>query len=324
MPTTDATDATVPTSSEPGIGGPALRGQTIVITGPTGQVATPLTAALARDNEVIGLARFSNPDERARLEGLGVTCIPVNLADGDFSAVPADVDYVLNLAVVKSGRWEVDLRANAEAAGLLMAHCRSAKAVLHCSSTGVYQPAGTHELRETDPLGDNHRAIMPTYSIAKIAAEAVVRTTARQFDIPTTIARLNVPYGDNGGWPAWHLEMLLGGLPIDIHPDRPNRFNPIHSTDIIAMVPRLLGVASVPTTIVNWGGDQVVALEEWAAYLGELTGREPILRETDETIGGVTVDLTRMHELIGHTTVDWREGFRSMVAALHPELTLTA
>ena len=301
-----------------------LTGQTIVITGPTGQVATPLTSALARDTEVIGLARFTNPADRARLEGEGVTCIPVNLADGDFSAVPAEVDYVLNLAVVKSGRWEVDLRANAEAAGLLMAHCRSAKAVLHCSSTGVYQPAGSHPLVETDPLGDNHRAIMPTYSIAKIAAEAVVRTAARQFDIPTTIARLNVPYGDNGGWPAWHLEMLLAGLPIDIHPDRPNLFNPIHATDIIAMVPRLLQVATTPATIVNWGGDQVVALEEWAAYLGALTDREPILRETDETIGGVTVDLTRMHELVGHTTVDWHDGFRRMVASLHPELTLTS
>ena len=30
---------------------------------------------------------------------------------------------------------------------------------------------------ETDPLGDNHRVMMPTYSISKIAAEAVVRTT---------------------------------------------------------------------------------------------------------------------------------------------------
>ena len=94
--------------------------------------------------------------------------------------MPTDVDYVLNLAVVKSNRWDIDLAANAEAAGLLMAHCRTATALLHCSSTGVYEPAGLHALAETDALGDNHRVIMETYSIAKIAAEAVVRTCARR------------------------------------------------------------------------------------------------------------------------------------------------
>lgn len=299
-----------------------LDGARILVTGPTGMVATPVTVALAERNDVIGLARFGDPAARARLEAAGVTCIPVNLADGDLSAVPADVDYVLNLAVVKSGRWEVDLRANAEAAGLLLAHCRTATAFLHCSSTGVYQHAGAHRLTETDPLGDNHRVIMPTYSIAKIAAEAVVRTMCREHGVPTTIARLNVPYGDHGGWPAFHLEMLLAGQPIPVHPDRPNLFDPIHTDDIIATIPGLLAAASVPATIVNWGGDEQVSLEEWVAYLAELAGvdLDPLVVETDQTIGGVTVDLTRMHELVGTTTVGWRDGFRRMAAALHPEL----
>jgi nucleoside-diphosphate-sugar epimerase len=297
-----------------------LEGKTIVVTGPTGQVALPVTLALAEKNHVIGLARFNGAAERERLEAAGVECLVTNLADGDFAHVPTDVDYVINLAVVKSGRWEVDLRANAEAAGLLMAHCREATAFLHCSSTGVYQPAGTKALVETDPLGDNHRVILATYSIAKITAEAVVRTTARQFDIPTTIARLNVPYGDNGGWPLWHLEMLLAGMAVDVHPDQPNLFNPIHEDDIIASIPKLLEAASVPATIVNWGGDEAVALEEWVAYLAELTGLDPKLNVTDQCIGGVTVDLTRFHELVGPTAVDWKDGMRRMVAAQHPEL----
>lgn len=299
-----------------------LDGARILVTGPTGMVATPVTLALAERNDVIGLARFGDPAARARLEAAGVTCIPVNLADGDLSAVPADVDYVLNLAVVKSGRWEVDLRANAEAAGLLLAHCRTATAFLHCSSTGVYQHAGDHRLVETDPLGDNHRVIMPTYSIAKIAAEAVVRTVCREHGVPTTIARLNVPYGDHGGWPAFHLEMLLAGQPVPVHPDRPNLFNPIHTDDIIATIPGLLAAASVPATIVNWGGDEQVSLEEWVELLAELAGvhLDPLVVETDQTIGGVTVDLTRMHELVEPTRVGWRDGFRRMAAALHPEL----
>jgi len=297
-----------------------LEGKTIVVTGPTGQVALPVTLALAEKNHVIGLARFNDTAAKERLEAAGVECLVTNLADGDFAAVPTDVDYVINLAVVKSGRWEVDLRANAESAGLLMAHCRDATAFLHCSSTGVYEPAGTKPLLETDPLGDNHRVIMPTYSIAKIAAEVVVRTTARLFDIPTTIARLNVPYGDNGGWPLWHLEMLLAGMPVEVHPIQPNLFNPIHEEDIIASIPKLLEAASVPATIVNWGGDETVSLEEWVDYLAEITGLDPAINVTDSTIGGVTVDLTKMHDLVGPTTVGWKDGMRRMVAAQHPEL----
>jgi len=292
-----------------------LTGKTIVVTGPTGQVALPVSLALAEHNEVIGLARFRDAAARARLEDAGVTCIETNLAAGDFSGVPTAVDYVLNLAVVKSNRWEIDLAANAEAVGLLMAHCRNATAMLHCSSTGVYEPAGLHELAETDALGDNHRVIMETYSIAKIAAEAVVRTCARLYDLPTTIARLNVPYGDNGGWPAFHLAMIEAGQPVPVHPDRPNRFNPIHEDDIIRTVPALLDAASVPATIVNWGGTEAADLEEWCAYLGEVVGQEATFVETDATIGGVTIDTTKMVELIGPTQVAWRDGLRRMVDA---------
>jgi UDP-glucuronate 4-epimerase len=291
----------------------------ILVTGPAGQVALPLVRALARTNQVIGIARFRDPSVRTDLEALGVTCIPVDLARGQFDEVPDDVDYVLNLAVVKSNRWEVDLRGNAEATGLLMAHCAGARAFLHCSSTGVYQPAGQRLLSETDPLGDNHRVMMETYSIAKIAAEAVVRTEARQLGLPTTIARLNVPYGDNGGWPAFHLECILAGAAIPVHPDRPNLFNPIHETDILATLPALLDAASVPATIVNWGGDQQVALEEWVDELGRLVGHEPVLDVTETTIGGVTTDNQRRLELTGPTTMDWHDGLASMVAALHPE-----
>src|SRR6478736_6469051 len=263
-----------------------LEGKRILVTGPTGQVALPVTLALAAKNDVIGIARFRDPAARAELEAAGVTCIAVDLAAGEFGEVPDDIDYVLNLAVVKSNRWEVDLRGNAEAAGLLMAHCRKATAFLHCSSTGVYQHAGAHELTETDPLGDNHRVMLPTYSIAKIATEAVVRTEARQLGLPTTIARLNVPYGDNGGWPLFHLAMMLAGQPVAVHPDQPNLFNPIHEDDIIATIPALLDIANVPATIINWGGDQQVALEEWLAEMGRLIGVEPKIEVSDTTIGG--------------------------------------
>ncbi|WP_156688789.1 NAD-dependent epimerase/dehydratase family protein [Mycobacterium sp. Marseille-P9652] len=297
-----------------------MRGSKILITGPTGQIATPIAMALAADNEVWGIARFSNPAARETLEKAGVRCQTVNLAAGDFSGLPDDFEYVLNLAVAKSGHWDKDLAANAESVGLLMAHCRGAKAFLHCSSAAVYDPPDDEPRTEGAALGDNHKFLFPTYSISKIAGEVVARSTARILNLPTTIARLNVPYGNNGGWPYYHMEMMLAGIAIPVPPGEPARYNPIHEDDIIASIPKLLAVASVPATTVNWCGEQTVSIQEWSHYLGSLIGKEPMFEESEHALRGNPTDTTLMGELIGGTTVDWRDGLRRMAARFHPEL----
>ena len=300
-----------------------LKNEKILITGPASQVALPMARELAKHNAVYGLARFGDAGDRARLEALGVKCIQADLAQDSFAKVPDDFTYVLNFAVVKTSDFDYDLTANAEGPGRLMYHCRKAKAWLHCSSGGVYQYAGHHPLKETDPLGDDtHKTLLPTYSICKIAAEVMARFGARQWNIPTTIARLSVPYGNNGGWPAMHLDWMLGGSLIPVHPDKPNLFNPIHEDDYIAHIPKLLAVAAVPATITNWGGSEPVSVEDWCGYMADLTGLEPKFVDTDKTIGSLTMDMTRMHQLVGRTAVDWHDGIRRMIQARHPELPL--
>jgi UDP-glucuronate 4-epimerase len=297
-----------------------MRGAKILITGPTGQVASPIAEALAAENEVWGIARFTNPAAREALEKAGVRCETVNLAAGDFSALPSDFDYVLNLAVAKSGDWDKDLAANAESVGLLMAHCRNAKAFLHCSSGAVYDPPDDEPRTEHAALGDNHKPLFPTYSISKIAGEVVARTMARALGLPTIIARLNVPYGDNGGWPFYHMEMMLAGIPIPVPHGGPARYSPIHQDDIFATIPKLLEVASVPATTLNWCSEQTVSIQEWCGYLGSLVGKVPEFQESDQALRGNPTDASRMRELVGVASVDWRDGMRRMAAKFHPEL----
>ena len=303
----------------------SLSGARILVTGPTGQVAKPLSLALAKEATVFGFARFTNKAAKAELEAGGVQCITGDLAAGAFDAIPTDIDYVLNLAIAKTRSWDGDLAANVEGLGLLMSRLRDAKGLLHCSSTAVYQANGHHKFVETDPLGDNHRvpamsSFMPTYSINKIAAEAMARYVAREHGIPTVIARLNVPYGDNGGWPCMHMEQVLAGQPIAVHPDSPSNYNLIHEDDIITSVPKLLGAASVPATIVNWGGDETSSIEEWSAFIGELVGKEAAFVHTTDVLESVSVDLTRLREIAGPSSVPWRDGIRRMVQHFHPEL----
>ena len=106
-----------------------LNNTNILITGPTGQVAAPIVDALSKIANVTALARFSKDSDKAALESRGIKVIRADLADkSSLQACPDEFDYVLNLAVVKSGNFAYDLAANGEGVGYLMARCKSAKA----------------------------------------------------------------------------------------------------------------------------------------------------------------------------------------------------
>lgn len=293
---------------------------TIVVTGATGQVAVPIIEALAPHHEVVAAARFTDPAAKVRLEAAGARCVRVDLAKGELGGLPRDgVGAVLGFAVAKTGRWPLDLRINAEAPAEVLAWCRPAR-FLHCSTTGVYAPKGHERITESDPLGDNHAVLMPTYSISKIAAEAVVRAAAREHAVPTTIARLSVPYGDSGGWPWFHLITMKSRAAVAVHVDAPSTYTPIHTDDMVAQLPALLAAAAVAPTIVNWGGSEQVSIEEWCTYLGELTGLSPTFEPTGHTLESVVADTSLLESLAGPSKVPWRDGIRRMVGALDPAL----
>jgi len=102
----------------------------ILVTGLTGQVARPIALDLAQRNEVWGIARFTNAALREQLEAGGVRCETVDLESGDFSSLPTDFDVVLHFAVSRGAKpdFDRDMRANAEAAGLLLGHTRPREA----------------------------------------------------------------------------------------------------------------------------------------------------------------------------------------------------
>jgi nucleoside-diphosphate-sugar epimerase len=296
-----------------------IEGKKILVTGPAGQIAFPMAECLAAQNEVWGIARFSDPDSRSRVEAAGVRTVACDLADGDFSALPDDFDYVLHLATFRNGGLDYDgaMRVNAEGTQLLMAHCRSAEAVLIMSTSEVYKPNPDpmHVIVETDPLGDSNSLFDATYSMSKIAQEAVARSCARAYGIPVVIGRMNASYGDNGGLLSYHLDWILAGKPVHVKWD-PAMYSPIHQDDINGQLEALLGAASAPATIVNWGGDEPVAAQEWCAYLSELTGREAnvVVKEVPGGIRGIILDNTRRLAITGPCTVGWRDGLRRVVS----------
>ncbi len=223
-----------------------LQDEKILITGPAGRIAYGLARSLVAENEVWGIARFSDPATRDKVEALGVTTRTLDLADGDFGDLPADFTYLLHLvADFSPDDYDRALRVNAEGTGFVLEHCRNAKAALVMSTVTVYKPHPDpwHAFREDDALGDAMAPPSAPYSVTKIAEEGVARYCARSFGLPTTIARMGAAYSDQSGLPVWHLDAIAAGEPVHTRWD-PMTYSPIHDDDICAHLEPLLDAAT--------------------------------------------------------------------------------
>ena len=68
---------------------------------------------------------------------------------------------------------------------------------------------------------------------------------------------------------------------------------------------------------------ETVSVEDYCAYMGKLVGVDPVFEYTPEAHTPLWPDVTHMHEVRGRTRTHWREGFRRMIEARHPELVLS-
>lgn len=299
-----------------------LKGQRILVTGVTGQVARPLAGALAEaGNTVFGASRFADPKAKAKVEETGVTPVSIDLEAARLHEVPDDLDYVIHMAVSKDTDFARALASNAEGTAFLIEKVAGVKAFLHCSSCAVYEPNGLVAHKETDPLGDNHRPMgfLPTYSISKIAAESAAKYAAKRFAVPTVIARLDVPYGPTHGWPKIMLDLAQAGIPTAIHPDGPNLHNLLHDDDLMSSLPFLFEQADVQAPIFNWCAPEQVSIEEWTAELTRLTGIEVLLEVTKACVPPNPTDPSKLLALGWSPSVPWREGFRQLAQTSFPE-----
>jgi nucleoside-diphosphate-sugar epimerase len=303
-----------------------LTNEKILITGATGQVARPIAESLAGANEVWTIARFTDEAARAELEGLGIRTWRWTLGDADFTGLPDDFTYVVHSAASifdVAQDYDAAIRANAEGTGLLMSHCRTAKGFLFVSSLQVYRAIADTSIprKEGEPLG-SHPGYSPSYSIAKIAAEAVVRTLCRQLALPSVIGRLGMAYGTSGhgGVPTIIFNALKAGETVKVAQGTKSYCSLIHEDDIVAQVEPLLRAASIPATIVNWCGDEGADEEEVLRYIAEIAGLEPkiVADPAGGYFGGVG-DVAGREAITGPAKVGWRDGILRTLKARFPE-----
>jgi UDP-glucuronate 4-epimerase len=300
-----------------------LKDSRILLTGVTGRIGGSFAEALAPHNDLLAIARFGKKGERERWEAAGVKTAFCDMGSGDFSNVPEDFDYVIHVAANTAPATQEDgLRDNAEGTGLLMQHCRRAKAFLHVSATGIYErnPDPYHRYVEGDVLGGG---LMGHYCGTKIAAEGAVRVMSRLLNLPTIICRQNVQYGNykDGGLPGIYMRALMAGDPIRLPKDWPCIYGIVHDDDLVGFLEPCLKAARVPAETVNWGGDEPVRAEEFVDYMGELLGIKPRYQYVDGPgLPTCMPDNTKRLSITGPCKIHWRDGLRNMVEFWEPIL----
>ncbi|MGX8908973.1 NAD-dependent epimerase/dehydratase family protein [Streptomyces netropsis] len=303
-----------------------MTGKKILVTGGTGQVARPVAEALAAENDVWCLGRFGTPGVERELRERGITTWRWDMDDTSeyaLKGLPEDFTHVIHSAVRRGedGDFNAAVEVNSVAAGRLMTHCRTAEAFLYVSTGALYaRQTLDHRYTESDPV-DGVADWLPAYPVGKIATEGAVRAFARVLGLPTTIARLNIAYGPGGygGVPMLYFRRMLAGEPIAVPRSGQNWCSLLYTDDLVAQVPRLWDAASVPSTLVNWGGDESVGITDCVRHIEELTGVPARLVPSDVTRETYQFDPTLRRALTGPCEVTWRDGIRRTLEALHPE-----
>jgi nucleoside-diphosphate-sugar epimerase len=288
-----------------------LSGRRVLITGASGLVAFPVAVELAKTNEVHAVARYSDPEQKRRLEAAGVRTITFDMAEHDLSPLPKSVDVVINYGVLGPTHPDV-FEVNAGAVGRLASRYRDCEAFVHGSTGSLYQYQGERPLREDDPYGLHSST--ENYAASKIAAEFLLKHLSVEYNMPTVMVRIFSFYGPRGGGVTQRIDQVARGLPVSVYPGVRNIHTPLFEDDYVEKTIAAAGIAKAPAEIINVGGTEPVTIEDYCRIAGEFLGKEPVFVENSKA-WPIWGDTTRMVERLGPCRISMREGVRRVVEA---------
>ena len=287
-----------------------LSGKRVMVTGASGLVALPVAVELAKNNEVFAVARWSDPAQKKLVEAAGAQAVTFDLAQEDLSALPKQVDVVINYAVLPPNFGNMAYEVNTGATGRLARRYRDAEAFVHGSTGSLYEYQGERPLREDDPYGLHSAG--ENYAASKIGAEYLIKHLSLDYGLPVTIIRIFSFYGPRGGGVTQRVDQVAAGKPVSVYPGVRNVHTPLYEDDYVEKTIGCAGIAKVGAEVVNVGGSESCTTQEYCQIAGELTGKEPIFTENGRS-WPIWADTTKMHELLGPSKISIREGIRRVL-----------
>jgi nucleoside-diphosphate-sugar epimerase len=281
-------------------------GGDVIVLGVAGKMG-PTLARMARramdaaglTHRVIGVSRFSSPEQQRTLEACGVETIRCDLLDESAVARLPDAPHVVFMAGRKfgsAGNEPLTWAMNAHLPALICARYRGSRIVAF-STGNVYGLTGRGRAgsREDDPL-----APVGEYAMSCLARERMFQYFSDTAGIPVAILRLNYATEMRYGVLVDLARRVSRREPIDV---TMGYFNTIWQGDANAMALAALTHASTPASIVNIAGPEEISVRVAATELARLL-------ETDVTFTGSEADDallsngSRGWALLGRPSVD--------------------
>ena len=279
-----------------------LEGDILVlgVAGKVGPTLAMMAKRAAPHKRVLGVARFSDPEVKKRLEQAGVETLACDLLGREAVARLPKLPNVIFMAGKKFGTvggepftWAM----NAVVPAYVGEQFQGTRFVAF-STLCVYPfaPVDGHgadwQTTPPTPLGE--------YANSCVARERVFQYFSEKTSSPGRLARLN--YAIDCRYGAIHdiANWVWNGTPIDI---RTGVANCIWQGDAISHILRCLLHGTVPATPINIGTPKTTAVRPVAERFGKLFGKVPVFTGTEQPTAWHN-DTREAQRLFGEPVVD--------------------
>ncbi len=293
-----------------------MNNKRVLITGASGMMGRALAEDLARDNEVVGVARFQDGAVRQRLEAKGVRCIPFDLRTDDVGRLPSDLDVFFHLAVHWGNDARESMAANAFALGHLIEHMKNLEQFVVGSTVAVYVGACRDDIKETSPAVPGG-----VYGTTKLVGDALATFLAEVRQVPAAILRYWFPYCNDPGVPNDYYQGLVrrleAGDPFVLPDDDSGCQQPLFIDDLVRISVDALNFTSTEPFVLNVAGPQRLLLSQVVSTMAQVFQIEPKIEHAPPSqcnlLSG-SYDLTKLGQTCGHGRVNFREGMERLKA----------
>jgi nucleoside-diphosphate-sugar epimerase len=269
------------------------------VAGKMGSTLAGLAKAASPGRRVIGVARFSDPSVRGRLEARGIETVSCDLLDeAAIAALPKcpNIVFMAGRKFGASGDPSLTWAMNALVPALVAQAFPQSRIVAF--STGCVYPfvpvtgKGADETTPPDPPGE--------YAQSCVGRERMFEYFSTKLHTPGRLFRLNYAIDMRYGVLHDIATRILQGEPIDVSL---GHVNFIWQGDAASQALRCLAHCETPTSPINVSGFEVLAVRDLAAELGRRLDRRPILVGTEQPTAWLT-DTTQATKLFGRPMVD--------------------
>ena len=277
----------------------------IMILGVGGKMG-PSLAMLARkalqiagkNNQVIGVSRFSEDGLQQQLEQQGILTIKADLLNQqDLAALP-DAKNIIFMAGTKfgtSGNESFTWAMNTYLPALVAERFKSSSIVAF--STGNVYPfvpvfsGGASENLPPDPLGE--------YAQSCLGRERMFEYFSKKYQIPTLIYRLNYAVDFRYGVLLEIAKSVLEGKEIDL---TSGHVNVIWQGDANEYALRALKLCDTPPRILNVTGPETVSVRWAAQEFGKMFDKTPVFVKEEQPTALLN-NAAAAHRLFGYPKV---------------------